>query len=618
LLLLKHTKPNGQPAGIEMSRSGFRKSGGYRWLLSSLYLVAVVTCSPGFSHAQEEYFPEHPDVEKMVRGAVSWLESMGGGAETGEKVLVALAIVEANKRYFQEIPRDHPRVRDAIDAVLRDIPDEDPTEETEIDRSNLLKHDEIYQPCLAMILLAEVDDSKYAPQIKRLLKSIQDRQESTGAFTYLRKPGTGDTSQTQYAALAMFVAKHHGFNIRPEVGKRALQWLTVTQRPGGGWVYTTRHRSATDPGTPSGGLTPTLSIQAAGLGTVYLLSDVLQLSKRRKNMGNVVSKDDIGLPKSVSVYVRPRDGEESMLNKVGPLVKFDGGRLNASMRGGNSWLEQQFTISPDRWTYYYLYALERYAWFREQAEGDLGKGVLVNWYDQGVEYLKGQQQASGGFKNEVYPTEKPFAATSFAVLFLVRSSEVLSQPSSDSELVGGVGFPKDAPLRMVRGEIVSSEAEKNLADMLDLMKEDLSNEELANLTRSLKKAVVEFKNKDNKSRGEIKSFLRGMVSARNYFRRLIAVRFLAGEQDMDNVPALLFALGDPDFRICLEAHDGLRLISRRIDSLRVSPTTRTNARRDPDVLTDEEKAALREEFRSTKKQWTDWFLKIRPDAELLD
>ena len=109
-----------------------------------------------------------------------------------------------------------------------------------------------------------------------------------------------------------------------------------------------------------------------------------------------------------------------------------------------------------------------------------------------------------------------------------------------------------------------------------------------------------------------------MISARNYFRRLIAVRFLAGEQDMDNVPALIYALGDPDLRICLEAHDGLRLISRKIDSMEVSPRTRENAVRDPGVLASDEENSCRYEFDSIKEKWTDWFLKIRPGAELLD
>ncbi len=582
-------------------------------LFAGIHLAGL--SAPALS--QQVYSPEHPIVEEMVNRAVQRLESMGS-AETGEKILLALAIVEANKRYYQQVPRDHPHIKVAIEAILACLPEQDPTEQTSIDKSNLLKHDEIYQPALALILLAEVDASKYETQINRLLKSIESRQQASGAFTYLREDGTGDTSQTQYGALALFVAKHHGFAINPEVAKRALQWLTVSQRPEGGWVYKVRHRSPNDPGTAVAGSAPTLSIQAAGLGTVYLLADVLQLTKRQKNMGSAVATDDIGLPKTVMVYVKPREGGESLLNKVGPLVSFDSGRLANSMRNGNNWMEQNFVIEMKRWTYYYLYAMERYAWFREQAEGDVGRGKLADWYDRGVDFLRDNQDSSGGFTNNAWKMENPLVATSFAVLFLVRSSEVLSQPSSDSELIGGIGFENDKTLRVVRGEITTTDAEKNLGELISLMKEDLSREQFANLTRSLKKAVTEFKNKDDKSRGEITSFLRGMVTARNYFRRLIAVRFLAGEQDMDNVPALIYALGDPDFRICLEAHDGLRLISRRIDSLPISDASRNNSRRDPDALTEDDKTNLRAEYKNVKQQWTEWFLKIRPDAELLD
>ena len=225
-----------------------------------------------------------------------------------------------------------------------------------------------------------------------------------------------------------------------------------------------------------------------------------------------------------------------------------------------------------------MYALERYAWFREQAEGDVGNGKVATWYDQGVKFLQDNQLDYGGFHNSKYPAEVPVVSTAFAVLFLVRSSEIISQPVSDSELIGGKGFPEDAELRTSRGEIETSEAEKKLADIVNLMREDVSQEKLAALTQSLKKAVVEFKQQDNKSRAEIRSFLRTMLSARNYYRRLIAVKFLAGEQDMDNVPGLIYALGDPDFRVCLEAHDGLRLISRRIDSLEISETSRRGSR----------------------------------------
>jgi roadblock/LC7 domain-containing protein len=242
----------------------------------------------------------------------------------------------------------------------------------------------------------------------------------------------------------------------------------------------------------------------------------------------------------------------------------------------------------------------------------------VTWYDQGVNFIKSCQKADGSLVYEQgNKQESALRGTALGVLFLVRSSEILTLPSSDSELIGGEGFPDEA-LNMKDGQLVGSGAEKDLSEMLKMLDEDASPEQLEAISSAMKKAVQEFKSKDNKSRAEIKVFLRTMVAANNYFRRKIAIRFLASEQDMDNVPALIYALGDTDFRVCIEAQDGLRLISRRIDSLTVTDATRKNAVRDPGVLTDAEKNAMRLDFNDLKMKWTQWFLGIRPDAKLLD
>jgi hypothetical protein len=292
--------------------------------------------------------------------------------------------------------------------------------------------------------------------------------------------------------------------------------------------------------------------------------------------------------------------------------------LQASLRGGNVFIEKNFEIAPKDWTFYYLYALERYAWFREQTEGDMGNGRLTTWYDEGVNFIKSCQLDNGSLAFEGgTKQESTLRSTALGLLFLVRSSEILTLPSSDSELLGGEGFPDEA-LNMEGGRLVGSGAAKDLSEMLKMLDEDASPEQLADLSQAMKKAVQEFKSKDNKSRAEIKVFLRTMISANNYYRRKIAVRFLASEQDMDNVPALIYALGDIDFRVCIEAQDGLRLISRRINSLAASEITRKNAIRDPGVLATAEKNAMRLDFNDLKKKWSQWFLGIRPDAKLLD
>ena len=188
-------------------------------------------------------------------------------------------------------------------------------------------------------------------------------------------------------------------------------------------------------------------------------------------------------------------------------------------------------------------------------------------------------------------------------MFLVRSSEILSVPPAGSNLEGGGGLAKTAgkTLRELKnGRLRAEETSKNLNELIDNLGEELSNDQLELLSSSIKSAIREYQTQPEKSRGQARAFLRSLVSDKNYYKRLIAVKFLAGEQDLDNAPALIYAMGDPDVRVCMEAHNGLRLVSRKIDSITVpqEPTL-------PD-------------FQLAKNRWVSWLLKLRPDAELLD
>lgn len=573
------------------------------------YVLIGFVCSllPSTNFGQLVYTPEHDEVKAMADAGVAFLNGTATSQSIQNRTLCSLAIVEHAKRYNGAVPKSNALVNATCQELANSI-------------NRIINNEgEMYFPSLAIILLAETDAQAYKDEINQLLKFVESRQESNGSFTYKVETNTSDTSQTQFAALAMFVAKHHGLDVDVQMAKRTLQWILASQQPPGNWVYKLRTSGAPqDPGQPNTGMTATLSMHAAGLSTAYLLSDLLQLNKRAKLMSKALAGNEIGLPKTVSIYVKPVAGEKKTPKKSGPLVQFDRGRFNNGTRAGNAYFEQQFKVDVNQYNNYYLYALERYAYFREQAEGGLGNGKLATWYDQTVEHLKTTLEGNGSFTSD--RRESPVIATSFAVLVLVRSSEVITNPPRTARMLGGEGFPQDSVLREGNNGVIKTvKAEKDLSDMIDMMKEgEASQEQLQDLADSLKKQIVEFRQKDDKSRGEIKAFLKSMISARNYFRRLIAVRFLAGEQDMDNVPALIYALGDPDFRICLPAHDGLRLISRKIESLKISDQTRKNAQRDPGVLQTDEANLCRIEFDAVKQKWTDWYLKIRPDAELLD
>ena len=166
----------------------------------------------------------------------------------------------------------------------------------------------------------------------------------------------------------------------------------------------------------------------------------------------------------------------------------------------------------------------------------------------------------------------------------------------------------------------TSEAERNLQEMIQLLKdnEKLSINEVQLSESSLKKQIAEFHSQSDQSPAEIQQFWEQTVGGKNYFRRQIAVRLLVREQNMDNVPGLIYAVSDPDFRIAFEAHQGLRLLSRKVDSMRLSELTFQNACRDPGTLHKSAKivASVSSEFKTMEAKWSDWFLGIRPEAQL--
>ncbi len=586
-----------QPAarGFWQTTLNLRSAG---WF-AGLWLIALVVATPDFAKAQTKFSPEHPRVKKMADQAVKTLQN--GARQEGHNAMAALAIVEHGKRYNRRVPRDNSVVKAAVAHIRQQC----------ANGKSFHSEKETYYPAIALILLAEVDAEANHSQILHLLEVLKKRQEVHGGYTYKRQD-TGDCSQTQFAGLAMWVAKSHGFDVDIEMAKKTLNWFCKVSR-GGQWSYIYNKD-----GQPQQG--PTLSMQAAGISSVYLLADMLQLNRRVVDMKTGGrANEGLGLPSTVKIYVPPVEGKSRKRRGEGPLTSFDRGLLGGTLGAGNRSFENVFVYQYPRWNYYYLYAVERYCYFRQQAEGHLGGGKFENWYDGGVEYLASKQDKGGSFKGEGLMTEA--SATAFAVLFLVRSSEIISLPPAEGQMAGNKGFGEGVLKRTKSGKVLSSEAEQDLSTMISLLKDNdtLSSEQLARINESLKKQIVEFRNQDEKSRAEVQAFLRSMVGAKNYYRRLIAVRFLAGEQDMDNVPGLIYAVSDPDFRIAYEAHQGLRLVSRKIDSMKLSGTTLENARRDPGPLKRDSPqivSAMRSEFESMEKRWSEWFLKIRPNAQL--
>ena len=546
-----------------------------------LLACGLIWPSTQLLHAQRNYRPESPEVKAVVDKAVAFLTNSNPGGERG--VLAGLAIAEASKRYEGYVPKDNPVINGAVASVLRGI-----------NSGSLLRSHALYHPCLGLILLCEVDDRKYRPQIMTLLKSFEERQLESGGFGYIGKD-IWDTSQTQYIALAYFVARQHDLPVSLDSTRRILEFVIAKQR-GGSWAYSSHEND------------PRISIHAAVSGTAYLLGDLLKLQPRLKVEKKMVEGLGVELPPSISVHIvaeqeREEGSSSADWSGEGPLVNISQSNFRTCKQQANQYFENAFVMKPNKWPYYYLYAFERYAFFRQQTEGDVGNRAMRSWYDDGFEMFRDLQKDNGALPKGPEVTVTPEINTSFAVMFLVRSSEILSIPPAGSELAGGSGLGKlqgQTLKELKNGRISSEQTSKNLNDLIENLGEELTNDQLALLADSIKDAIREYQARPENSRGEARAFLRSLVSDKNYYKRLIGVKFLAGEQDLDNAPALIYALGDPDLRVCREAHNGLRLVSRKIDSITVP-----------------EDATL-SDFQLVKDRWINWLLKLRPDAELLD
>ena len=100
------------------------------------------------------------------------------------------------------------------------------------------------------------------------------------------------------------------------------------------------------------------------------------------------------------------------------------------------------------------------------------------------------------------------------------------------------------------------------------------------------------------------------VGQPNYFRRLAAIEQLGALGTVDSIPALLYALGDPDFRCCDAASKSLSSITGK--------SFRPKSMLDPtlayDMHTDDEKEKLRQLFQTERVAWTNFLQLSHPDV----
>ncbi len=457
-------------------------------------------------------------------------------------------------------------------------------------------HERTYIIGVAVLLLAEADPNVYRDELEKLQKMLFKIQQPGGGFGY---PGgaTGDISQTQYAMLAIWTLDRNGIPL--DYGKvvKTILFLLRVQDVTGTWPY-----QAKDPG-PGKPLIPqaktTYSMGLAGGSSLLIAGDALRL------WGDTDSDDDPGipgLPTAIKLYKEDTNKSRRKTANVSqkPI------KNSIAFLGRYTQSKPYKRSAGKDWYYYIIYTLERYESFVEIAYG-LPKDKSPAWYNKGVEELRKYQNEKGGWSDISHTT--PTGSTSFALLFLIRSTQKAIFSIGAGAMGGGLGFPKDTTNLKVDGtQIKGQSADVSVVEMLKALEEDGGSDVEG-------KSIPDDLQLDpdpKVRRAQIDRFERLVRGSRSYQARRIAAKLLGKSDEMRVVPALIYALGDPDTPTRRFARDGLRFISRKFDGMGEMPD------RPSDVDDAEAMGQWNQEMSEIQDKWRRWYRSVDPTYVFLD
>ena len=526
------------------------------------------------------YTPEGPVVQKMVDRGVAFLETTRPGNE-GEWILAGYAHLKCKHDL------DAPMVKRGIEEAVKFA--------DKVASSGSKKEEKrVYIIGVSVLLLAEADPNVYREQLEKLQKHLFDIQQAGGGFGY---PGSrdGDISQIQYALLAIWTLDRNGIPFDYAKVVKAINFLLRVQDVTGGWPYT-----AKDPGPGGKRLVQVrvdYSMGLAGGSSILIAGDALRL------WGQSDADDPgiPGMPKAVKLYrgdanealrKNAKVSPESIKKSIAFLGQFTA--KNSYKRSGRDFF------------YYIVYTRERYESFIEIAY-DLPKDKSPAWYNDGVDLLKKYANKQGGWSDLSYTD--PTVNTSFALLFLIRSTQKTIFSVGAGAMGGGQGFQKDTTKLKLDGTQFKGEpTSASVTDLLASLENDTGSDvEGKSIPDNLELA------KDPKTRrAQIDRFERLVRGSRSYQARRVAAKLLGKSDEMRVVPALIFALGDLDTPTRRFARDGLRFISRKFDGMGKMPD------RPADIKDAGAIGQWNQEMSEIQDKWRRWYRSVDPTYVFLD
>jgi hypothetical protein len=238
--------------------------------------------------------------------------------------------------------------------------------------------------------------------------------------------------------------------------------------------------------------------------------------------------------------------------------------------------------------YYGLYGIERVGALTgmKQLNG-------VDWYGLGSRFVL-STQGGGGWTSQYGPT----CNTAWAVLFLGKATEKSVARSQAKRLgagtlLGGRGLPDDlANLSVAQGRVVVKPMKGAIDEMLAIL-EDGRN---PSAEEALAGLVDRYAVEGPQALRPWKERLRRIRESPEAERRMMALYCLARTADLDVAPDLIASLTDPDDEVVATAAYGLKLLSRKLESLGPPP------------------GATPDQKLEAATKWSAWYESVRPAA----
>ncbi|MHC4579663.1 MAG: prenyltransferase/squalene oxidase repeat-containing protein [Planctomycetota bacterium] len=239
----------------------------------------------------------------------------------------------------------------------------------------------VYGAALGVLALLAQDLREHRPKIETLVRHLVRGQCRNGQWTYAyratARKKAGDNSNTQMAALALGAARVRRLRVPSATFERLSAFLKASQNEDGGFGYAPRQRAR------SYG-----SMTAGGAMALALCAGTSRPAAQPE------------VERALAWLGRGFD----------PARNRDAARAFGQKKGKRS---------DAFWKHYWLWSVER-------AGAACGVRLLGahDWYAEGAHHLLAEQRADGSWRDP----ERSLLATSFALLFLRRSTRIVLTP----------------------------------------------------------------------------------------------------------------------------------------------------------------------------------------------